>query len=193
MKDMKFLYETYNKIQKSDTGFSLHYLFLYSLVLGLECKNIFEFGTGFSTHVLLNSLQETGGHLTSCDIKHYHKNPNVTEYTKQSDRWTFHHGNSNKIFNSIKHCQYDLILHDGSHIGSEVLIDLNNICQYLKHDGILLIHDIKHPKLGRDMSKAFEDFKEGKDLEFCHLPYGLIIIRNKENLKHKVKLTWKKR
>ncbi len=35
--------EIHDKINKSDTGFTLHYAFLYSLVLGLESKNVFEY------------------------------------------------------------------------------------------------------------------------------------------------------
>ena len=60
---MNILEEIYEKIDKSDTGFTLHYPMLYSLVLGLESKNVFEFGTGFSTHVILHALAKTGGNL----------------------------------------------------------------------------------------------------------------------------------
>ena len=95
------LQEIYNKIDVSDTGFTLHYPFLYSLVLGLESKNVFEFGTGFSTHCILNALEKTGGKLISCDVTHFNDNPNVTEYTKGNENWAFHHGNSNLIFDEI--------------------------------------------------------------------------------------------
>jgi predicted O-methyltransferase YrrM len=188
------LTEMYNKIDKSDTGFTLHYPFLYSLVLGLESKNVFEFGTGFSTHCILHALEKTSGRLTSCDVTHFNENPNVTEFTRKNKRWTFHHGDTNTIFNSIEHDYYDLILHDGSHIGTEVLIDLNNIYPYLKHDGILIMHDTRHPSLGPDMMSAFENFKKDKDLEYLSLPYGygLTFFRNKGNKENKINLTWKK-
>ena len=192
---MNILEDIFQKSKSASTGFSLHYPFLYSCVLGLESKNVFEFGSGYSTHVILNALEETGGILTSCDVTDYSVNPSITEFTKNSNRWNFYHGNSTEIFNDIELEQYDLILHDGSHVGEEVLVDLNNIYPYLKHDGILITHDTRHHTLGAGMSKAVNDFVQDKDVEYATLPYGygLTFIRNKANIKNKVELTWRKR
>lgn len=192
---MNILEQITAKAERGDTGMSLHYGFLYSCVRGLESKQVFEFGSGFSTHVILHALEETGGVLTSCDVTNYSDNPNVTEYTKSSNRWNFYHGNSTEIFNDIEFEQYDLILHDGSHVGEEVLVDLNNIYPYLKHDGILITHDTRHATLGEGMMSAVEEFSRDKNLEMCTLPYGygLTFFRNKGNLNNKVNLTWKKR
>ena len=192
---MNILEDIFQKSKSASTGFSLHYPFLYSCVLGLESKNVFEFGSGYSTHVILNALEETGGILTSCDVTDYSVNPSITEFTKNSNRWNFYHGNSTEIFNDIELEQYDLILHDGSHVGKEVLVDLNNIYPYLKHDGILITHDTRHHTLGDGMSKAVDDFVKNKNVEYATLPYGygLTFIRNKDNIKNKVELTWRKR
>jgi len=192
---MNILEDIFQKSKSASTGFSLHYPFLYSCVLGLESKNVFEFGSGYSTHVILNALEETGGILTSCDVTDYSVNPSITEFTKNSNRWNFYHGNSTEIFNDIELEQYDLILHDGSHVGEEVLVDLNNIYPYLKHDGILITHDTRHHTLGAGMSKAVDDFVQDKDVEYATLPYGygLTFIRNRANIKNKVELTWRKR
>jgi len=192
---MNILEDIFQKSKSASTGFSLHYPFLYSCVLGLESKNVFEFGSGYSTHVILNALEETGGILTSCDVTDYSVNPSITEFTKNSNRWNFYHGNSTEIFNDIELEQYDLILHDGSHVGDEVLVDLNNIYPFLKHDGILITHDTRHHTLGVGMSKAVDDFVQDKDVEYATLPYGygLTFIRNKANIKNKVELTWRKR
>jgi predicted O-methyltransferase YrrM len=193
---MNILEQIAAKADKGDTGMSLHYAFLYSCIVGMESKNVFEFGSGFSTHVILNALEKTGGILTSCDITDYSVNPNITDFTKKSDRWSFYHGDSNEMFDDdVEFEQYDLILHDGSHIGEEVLVDLNNIYPYLKHDGILITHDTRHHTLGEGMKSAVEEFAKDKDLEMCTLPYGygLTFFRNKGNLDNKVELTWRKR
>tara|TARA_B100000427_G_scaffold263954_1_gene228960 strand:+ start:3921 stop:4499 length:579 start_codon:yes stop_codon:yes gene_type:complete len=192
---MNIFEEIIRKSESGTTGFSLHYPFLYSCVVGLECENVFEFGTGYSTHVILNALEKTGGVLTSCDVTDYNQNPSITEFTKNSDKWNFYNGNSTEIFEDIEMEQYELILHDGSHVGEEVLVDLNNIYPYLKHDGILITHDTRHHTLGAGMSKAVEEFVKDKDVEYCTLPYGygLTFIRNKGNLDNKVNLTWRKR
>ena len=135
---MNILEQIAAKAERGDTGMSLHYGFLYSCIVGMESKNVFEFGSGFSTHV---------------------------------------------------------ILHDGSHVGEEVLVDLNNIYPYLKHDGILITHDTRHATLGEGMREAVEEFAKGKDLETCTIPYGygLTFFRNKGNIDNPVNLSWRKR
>jgi len=189
------LQEIYDKIKISDTGFTLHYPMLYSIILGMESKNVFEFGTGFSTHCILHALEKTDGRLISCDVTHKDMNRNVTDFTKNSNRWKFYHGNSNLLLDNIDHEQYDVILHDGSHIGDEVLVDLEKIYPYLKQDGILITHDTMHHNLGEDMMRAVMKFAKNKELEMCTLPfgYGLTFFRNIKNKNHKVDLTWKKR
>ena len=163
--------------------------------MGRISKNVFEFGSGYSTHIILNALEKTGGILTSCDVTDYTENPSITEFTKKSNRWNFYNGNSTEIFEDMELEQYELILHDGSHVGEEVLVDLNNIYPYLKNDGILITHDTRHHTLGEGMSKAVEEFVKDKDVEYATLPYGygLTFIRNKGNVDNKVELTWRKR
>lgn len=194
---MNILEQIAAKAERGDTGMSLHYGFLYSCVRGLESKQVFEFGSGFSTHVILHALEKTGGVLTSVDVNDHTVNTNITEFSKNSDKWNFYHGNSNEIFSDeeVEFDQYDLILHDGSHIAEEVLVDLNNIYPYLKHDGILITHDTCHHTLGEGMKSAVEEFAKDKDLEMCTLPYGygLTFFRNKGNIDNKVSLTWKKK
>jgi predicted O-methyltransferase YrrM len=193
---MNILEQIAAKSERGDTGMSLHYGFLYSCIVGMESKNVFEFGSGFSTHVILHALEKTGGVLTSVDVNNHTVNTNITEFSKNSDRWNFYHGNSNEMFDDdIEFEQYDVILHDGSHIGEEVLVDLNNIYPYLKHDGILITHDTRHHTLGEGMMSAVEEFAKDKDLEMCTLPYGygLTFFRNKGNSDSKVNLTWRKK
>jgi len=194
---MNILEQIAAKAERGDTGMSLHYGFLYSCIIGMESKNVFEFGSGFSTHVILHALEKTNGVLTSVDINDHTVNTNITDFSKNSDRWSFYHGNSNEMFadENVEFDQYDIILHDGSHIGEEVLVDLNNIYPYLKHDGILITHDTRHATLGEDMRRAVEEFSKDKDLETCTLPYGygLTFFRNKGNLDSKVNLTWRKK
>lgn len=193
---MNILEQIAAKAERGDTGMSLHYGFLYSCIVGMESKNVFEFGSGFSTHVILHALEKTGGVLTSVDVNNHTVNTNITEFSKNSDRWNFYHGNSNEMFDDdIEFDQYDVILHDGSHIGEEVLVDLNNIYPYLKHDGILITHDTRHHTLGEGMMSAVEEFAKDKDLEMCTLPYGygLTFFRNKGNSDSKVNLTWRKK
>lgn len=187
--------QIHQKYLCSDTGFSLHYSFLYSLVLGLEAKHVFEFGSGFSTHCILHALEITGGELSSCDVRTTDENKAITDYTKKSSIWNFIHGHSNLALQNHKHAYYDLILHDGSHTCDQVVRDLDNIFPFLKQDGLLLVHDTTHPDLGDEMMDAVNQFSKNRDLDLCTLPYGygLTIIHNKTEKPHRVKLSWEKK
>ena len=46
---MNILEQIAAKAEKGDTGMSLHYGFLYSCVVGLESKKVFEFGLLFQS------------------------------------------------------------------------------------------------------------------------------------------------
>lgn len=187
--------QIHQKYLSSDTGFSLHYSFLYSLVLGLEAKHVFEFGSGFSTHCILHALEITGGELSSCDVRTTDENKAITDYTKKSSIWNFIHGHSNLALQNHQHAYYDLILHDGSHTCDQVVRDLDNIFPFLKQDGLLLVHDTTHPDLGNEMMDAVNQFSKNRDLDLCTLPYGygLTIIHNKTETAQRVKLSWEKK
>ena len=189
---MNILEKIEQQRRASTGGFSLHYGFLYSLILGMESKNVFEFGSGLSSEVILNALEETDGKLTSVDVRPIEQN-NRTFYMKYP-KWNYVRGDSTKILDDMNHEPYDVILHDGSHIGSEVLIDLEKIYPYLKQDGILITHDTLHPYKGEQMMKAVDEFAKDKSLERCTLPYGygLTFFRNVKESKHKVTLSWEK-
>ena len=58
---MKLFNEMFQKLDATDKGFTLHYPFLFSLVTGMESKNVLEFGPGISTHCILHALEKTRG------------------------------------------------------------------------------------------------------------------------------------
>lgn len=187
--------QIHQKYLCSDTGFSLHYSFLYSVVLGLEAKHVFEFGSGFSTHCILHALEITGGELSSCDARTTDENKAITDYTKKNSKWNFIHGHSRLALQNHQHAYYDLILHDGSHTRDQVVRDLDNIFPFLKQDGLILVHDTTHPDLGDEMMDALNQFSKNKYLDLCTLPYGygLTIIHNKTETPQRVKLSWEKK
>jgi len=168
----------------NDTGLTRHYLTLYSIVLGMESKNVFEFGTGFSTQAMVEALKLTGGKLTSVDMRPLSVRPDVP-FNFESDNeniWSFHNGNSLDIVPTLDHSEcYDVVLHDGSHTGTEVTLDLNNIAPYVKTGGLVLIHDTAHYDLGAEMrsgvvnSDLIKKYKhDGSTLPYG---YGLTMIR----------------
>tara|TARA_R100000008_G_C3578921_1_gene167119 strand:+ start:253 stop:876 length:624 start_codon:yes stop_codon:yes gene_type:complete len=198
-----FLDDIINKHHSSDTGLCRHYLELYSMALGMEAKNIFEFGCGFSTLSLVKALKITGGRITSVDLRPLSERSDIPSHFIQSskDIWTFNQGNSLEVVPTLSHEEcYDIVLHDGSHTASDVTIDLNNIAPFVKNGGLVLTHDTFHYDLGGEMTKGVMESElitsNDYETEICSLPYGygLTIIRviaNKHNEKS-VNITWRK-
>jgi len=174
-------------------------MFLYSVVLGLEAKNVLEFGSGFSTTCMLQALRLTGGKLTTIEqrsIEEQHLWFNEQTLSDHSGLWSYVQGDSLSTVPSIDHSPYDLVLHDGSHTGSVVVIDINNILPHIKTGGFLLLHDTAHPDLGGEMTHAINSSNlRSMDHEIVTLPYGygLTLIRLLESkTKEQVNLTWRK-
>jgi len=184
---------------KNNTGFCRHYMFLYSIVLGLESKNVLEFGSGFSTTCMLEALHLTGGKLTTIEqrpIAEQHLWFNEKTLSENSNRWSYVEGDSLNTVPSINHSPYDLVLHDGSHTASVVAIDINNILPYIKAGGFLLLHDTTHPELGAEMIHAIKSSNLSSVAhEIVTLPYGygLTLVRLLESkTNERINLTWRK-
>jgi len=185
----------------NDTGLTRHYLTLYSIVLGMESKSVFEFGTGFSTQTMIQALKITGGKLTSVDIRPLSIRKDIPDnfLNDNKDIWSFNEGNSLNVVPTLDHNEcYDVVLHDGSHTGTEVTQDLNNIAPYVKSGGLVLIHDTSHYELGPEMRQGVHNsdliknyIHDGSTLPYG---YGLTIIRllNNPHNNKSVNITWRK-
>lgn len=158
----------------SDTGFCRHYLTLYSVILGMEAKEVFEFGAGYSSYVILEALKKTGGKLTSCDVRNIVIEDKDWNFIQNDSRYMDIEGN------------FDVVLHDGSHEPLTVEEDLNKILPLMKKDSLILIHDTEHDYGLMDVVKKI-------DYPQVTLPYGygLTIIRVLDG-KNKIELKWKK-
>ena len=185
----------------NDTGLTRHYLTLYSIVLGMESKNVFEFGAGFSTQVIVEALKLTNGKLTSVDMRPLFTREDIPSdfLDNNKDIWSFNEGNSLNVVPTLDHSEcYDVVLHDGSHTGTEVTQDLNNIAPYVKSGGLVLIHDTAHYDLGPEMRQGLlnSDLIKNYKHDGSTLPYGygltiVKIFRNHNNNKS-VNITWRK-
>lgn len=182
----------------NDAGFCRHYMTLYSIILGMECKNVFEFGSGFSSVAILMALDKTDGNLISCDKSPVEKTSHsydlksiLNEYGK---RWTYYNCNSKEALKNVNGKIFEVVLHDASHSPRDVKEDVLAIAPKVKQDGLILIHDTKHPteNYGLDnMVEGIDWFKHEK----ITLPYGygLTMISVKEDFGNgKVDIKWRK-
>ncbi len=171
--------EIFERAHATDGGFCRHYLTLYAVTLGLEPENVFEFGAGNSSKVILSALEQGKGHLYSCDVREFSRVGGV-----RHPQWTFYHSSSQNVLLWLDNMAFDLVLHDGSHEAPEVKNDIRSILPYMKQNGILLLHDTFHTKYG--LMDACEAALEGWPHEKMTLPYGygLTIIRNLRDTGH---------
>tara|TARA_R110002110_G_scaffold79462_2_gene207626 strand:+ start:143 stop:748 length:606 start_codon:yes stop_codon:yes gene_type:complete len=196
--DLNFIVK---KHHLNDTGLTRHYLTLYSIVLGMESKNVFEFGAGFSTQAMVEALKLTGGKLTSVDMRPLSVRSDIPFNfdNDNKDIWSFHNGNSLNIVPTLDHSEcYDVVLHDGSHTGTEVTQDLNNIAPYVKSGGLVLVHDTAHYDLGSEMRRGVQnsDLIKKYKHDGSTLPYGygltIVKIFDNPNNDKLVKILWRK-
>ena len=174
---------------KKPTGFFKHYLFLFSMVEGLEAKNTFEFGAGGSTRVIMEAHKYTGGSHYSNDIRDIDKTGLDYDFAnKYLENWTYIQKNSQMISSTDLKAlgPFDFVLHDGSHIPGEVLKDLRKILTFMKQNSILLIHDTENNIYGTSLKEATHRALANTAHEIVTLPYGygLTIIRILENFGH---------
>ncbi len=161
-----------------ESGFSRHYLTLYALALGLEAKNVFEFGSGFSTPTLLAA--KTGN------------DPDLA--TKYDGRFTYLEGDSRKEIKKIQSEVFDLVLHDGSHEWRVVYKDLRAIIGRVKHNGLVLVHDTEHiPTYRLKLAVFFALLFVRHEKVTLPYGYGLTIIRILGNRGNgAIETTWEK-
>lgn len=177
-----------------ETGFSPHYLTLYSLVLGLRAQSVFEFGAGLSTSVILAALGRTGGVLTSCDVRGKASLANV-RLPREPAAWLFLMGDSARYAADIGRGVYDFVLHDGSHEAAVVRRDLLGIIPRIRRNGLLLVHDTEHPDNPYGLREAVNAALVGVAHEAVTLPYGygLTVVRILQDFGHgEVPLAWRK-
>lgn len=117
-------------------------MFDYSPYLRSIAKGtILEIGTrgGVSTAAFLLGVEKNGGHVFSVDV-----NPDC-EDIYDHPQWTFIHAHSvddaNKI-GEIVEGEIDVLLIDGDHSYDTVMSDLKNFVPLVKHEGLILMHDV---------------------------------------------------
>jgi predicted O-methyltransferase YrrM len=187
--------ELFERHHANNAGFCRHYLTLYSLVLGMETKSAFEFGSGFSSKVILYALKNTGGKLITCDVRPLNKMANfygkggMTEFPN----WEYWQSKSSNIYKKLENKIFDFVLHDGAHDIATVQEDLNNVIPRMKINSILIIHDTEHPIKNFNLLQCIKNLKQ--KVSFVTLPYGygLTIVRIEEDFGHgKIQIKWQK-
>ena len=196
MKRMSDLSYIFRLAKEFKTGLAPYYPLIYSIVVGLETKYAFEFGTGASTGVILDALKETEGKLISCSTDPVRKVfESFSDENKKLEHlnWTHFPVVSDEALQTIpEEIKFDFVLHDGSHSADVVERDLLQIVPRMKEYGVLLIHDVLHSYSGEGMIRGIKEGME-KAIDYRNfndvtLPYayglGIITVHGKLNKKN---------
>jgi len=162
---------------------SKHLLTLYSIIKGLQAKNILEIGFGRSTPVLARAIAENGGKLVSCDWDDF----SYLLSKKEKKVVEFVFGESNLIWSRDEGYDFaflDYFLKPGKKI-PYLIEEVSNCIKKIKKNGIIVIHDVfaENARIGKALEQLVGD---REDLEYTVLPYnyGLGILRCKADSKY---------
>lgn len=163
---------------------SKHLLSLYSLVRGLNAKNVLEIGFGRSTFVLAKAVSETGGLLTSCDKRDFsyllsQAEVNVTTFVNDysPEVWLNHTPDEGFDFAFLDYFSDEKLEEDF------IKRELKSCIHRMKTNGVIAIHDtiIDKYALKAVLNSIKANFWNihNVELEVLSLPYnyGLGLIR----------------
>lgn len=191
------IFELFERHHSNNAGFCRHYLELYSIVLGMETQNAFEFGSGYSTKTILNALSKTGGNLITCDIRPFNETAIFydKESLKQFKNWEYICGNSLSVVPTLTKHTFDFVLHDGAHKKEIVYKDMLNIFPKMKKGSVFLLHDTLHPTDNYGLIDAVTEIGKKWKFNYVTLPYGygITILTIEEDFGNgSINIKWRK-
>ena len=144
---------------------------LYELVIEVNAQLVLEIGSGKFTfsRAILKGLEETGGHLHTCDP--------IIVPTYTHDRMTFYPVPSDKLAQSWDG-DIDFLLIDGDHSAPQVTKDYYNFKRFVRAGGLIALHDINVPHAA-GVKKLWSHIKESTPvrLEITSWPgFGVIHV-----------------
>jgi len=164
--------------------------FLYEQARSRPGCRVLEFGTrkGNSTLAFLAGVEESGGHVWSCDISDCARDPEGMGPWARVPRWTFTCGSDmDGTVQSLLPAQCDVLFIDTSHEYEHTLLECRAFVPRVAPGGVALFHDthvIGWPGLvwDRDVSPvhaALDDWCAESGQEWHDMPgeYGLGLIR----------------
>ena len=133
--------------QKPGHGFSIYY---EKKLEAFKNKNlnILEIGSyaGASAAAFIKYLPKSKVYCFDINISNFkYKSENINVYGIDINNQKKVVKTLNKIFSEQNFNQFDLIIDDGSHYLSDILISLKFFLKYVKNEGLYIIEDYKHP------------------------------------------------
>lgn len=132
---------------------------LYSLIFGLQPKNVLEIGTfrGGSTAIMCGAMDDTGfGQIACVD-----PTPKISlELWEQiSHRCRMFEGTSPEILTEVARQvkdKFDFALIDANHTYEYVKRDIASVLPYLTDDAYILFHDANYPDVKRAINESVD-------------------------------------
>lgn len=162
------------------TGLSLHYPFLYALVVGLGARRTLEFGAGGSTRVILDAGSSEHVSVSTETKEQIAARGDIDPSCARWRHLQATLGDTGR--KPLPDGPFDLVLHDGSHAADVVAADIAWAWPRLKRFGLLLVHDTLHSYCGAQVRAGLECGLGNARASRLTLPYGygLTIVRRED-------------
>ena len=159
--------------QKPGHGFSIYY---EKKLEAFKNKNlnILEIGSyaGASAAAFIKYLPKSKVYCFDINISNFkYKSENINVYGIDINNQKKVVKTLNKIFSEQNFNQFDLIIDDGSHYLSDILISLKFFFKYVKNEGLYIIEDYKHPNY----------YKYNRNIDHLLVDQVLVNLNNKKS------------
>jgi predicted O-methyltransferase YrrM len=161
-----------------ENGMAGHQLLLFNLTREIKAQEVLEIGLGManSTLAFLLALQETGGRLTSIEIKPMPEAIARIEATGLQDHWRLVQGASQDVRGQFPPgFHLDVLLIDGNHSYNQCKLDYKLYAPLVRGGGYIIFHD------SATIAGVIKFTSELRRLnvECMHFPYcnGIFVVR----------------
>ena len=162
------------------SGMSGHLHFLYNQVREIRAINVIEIslGGGNSSMPFLLALKETGGMLTSIDIRPCDEARRYLDLLPETVNWRFLRTRSDEaVARQRESDPRDVLLIDGFHSYDQCRSDYFNYSPLVRQGGYILFHDSSTIQGVMDFtSELLARGLGGTNLDYCN---GLFVFQNK--------------
>jgi len=159
--------------QKPGHGFSIYYEKKLEAFKN-KYLNILEIGSyaGASAAAFTKYLPKSKVYCFDINISNFkYKSENINVYGIDINNQKKVVKTLNKIFSEQNFNQFDLIIDDGSHYLSDILISLKFFFKYVKNEGLYIIEDYKHPNY----------YKYNRNIDHLLVDQVLVNLNNKKS------------
>jgi hypothetical protein len=140
-------------------------------------KSLLEIGIGGGGSLKVWATYFPNAQIYALDIHKYKSE------IKRIQAFQFNQNNKNKLIETFKYKTFDIIIDDGGHNGSDILISLDILFNYLINGGYYIIEDMSCNKMDTTLKNSLQQYQDACKVwekSFCGKVMQWIIDNNNQ-------------